>query len=103
MKSLRLSFMLLSGLFLGLLFASAGLSAQNPFQPGAKYRTHFVIYDVQKKTTTTVFTVEGEWHAPNWTADGKYFVCDMGGEHISHSRERRQHRETREDLWGPQR
>ena len=79
MRSLRLSFMLLSGLFLGLPFASAGLSAQNPFQSGAKYRTNFVIYDVQKKTTTTVFTVEGEWHAPNWTADGKYFVCDMGG------------------------
>ena len=27
--------MLLSGLSLGLLFASAGLAAQNPFQPGA--------------------------------------------------------------------
>jgi TolB protein len=78
-RSLRLSFMLLSGLFLGLLFPSAGLSAQNPFQSGTKYRTNFVIYDVQKKTTTTVFTVEGEWHAPNWTADGMYFVCDMGG------------------------
>ena len=43
MRSLRLSFMLLSGLFLGLLFAPAGLSAQNPFQSGAKYRTDFVI------------------------------------------------------------
>ena len=82
MKSLRLSFMLLSGLSLGLLFASAGLAAQNPFQPGTvapKFRTHFVIYDVQKKTTTTLFTIEGEWHAPNWTPDGKYIVCDMGG------------------------
>ena len=79
MKSLRLSFTLFAGLFLGLLCASATLSAQNPFQSGTKYRTNFVIYDVQKKTTTTVFTVEGEWHAPNWTADGKYFVCDMGG------------------------
>lgn len=79
MKSLRLSFMLLSGLSLGLLFATAGLVAQNPFQPGPKYRTHFVIYDVQKKTTTSLFTIEGEWHAPNWTADGKYVVCDLGG------------------------
>jgi TolB protein len=79
-KSLRLSFMLLSGLSLGLLFASAGLAAQNPVQPRApKYRTHFVIYDVQKKSTTNLFTVEGEWHAPNWAADGKYFVSDMGG------------------------
>ena len=53
MKSLRLScFMMLAGLSLGLLFASAGLFAQNPFQSGPKYRTHFVIYDVQKKSTT---------------------------------------------------
>src|SRR5258708_1757245 len=78
-KSLRLSFMLVSILSLGLLFASAGLVAQNPFQPGPKYGTHFVIYDVQKKTTTPLFTIEGEWHAPNWTSDGKYVVSDMGG------------------------
>ncbi len=39
MKSLRLSFMLVSILSLGLLFASAGLVAQNPFQPGPKYST----------------------------------------------------------------
>ena len=79
MKSIRWSFMLLSGLSLVLLFASAGLVAQNPFQSGTKYRTHFVIYDVQKKTTTPLFTIEGEWHAPNWTSDGKYVVSDMGG------------------------
>src|SRR5260370_16801632 len=78
-KSLRLSFMLVSILSLGLLFASAGLVAQNPFQPGPKYSTHFVIYDVQKKTTTPLFTIEGEWHAPNWTADGKDVVWDLGG------------------------
>ena len=74
--------MLLSGLSLGLLFVSAGLAAQNPTHPGAvapKYRTHFVTYDVQKKSTTTIFTIEGEWHAPNWTTDGKYVVSDMGG------------------------
>jgi TolB protein len=78
-RLLRLSFAFLSSLALGLLFASTGLEAQNPFQPGVKYRTHFVVYDVQKKTTTTLFTIEGEWHAPNWTADGKYVVSDMGG------------------------
>jgi hypothetical protein len=59
-KSLRLSFMLFSCLSLGLLFASVGLVAQNPIQSGApKNRTQFAIYDVQKKTTTTLFTVEG--------------------------------------------
>jgi TolB protein len=78
-KSLRRSLKSLSGLFLGLLFATAGLEAQNPFQSGVKYRTHFVSYDVQKKTTTTLFTIEGEWHAPNWTSDGKYVVSDMVG------------------------
>ena len=67
-------------LFLGLPFASAGLDAQNTSQPGgSKYRTHFVVYDLQKKTTATLFTIEGEWHAPNWTTDGKYVVSDMGG------------------------
>jgi TolB protein len=81
-KSPRRNFILLSGLSLGLLFASPGLAAQNPTQPGAvapKYRTHFVIYDVQKRITTTIFTIEGEWHAPNWTPDGMYIVSDMGG------------------------
>ena len=79
MKSLRLSVVLLSPLSLVLLFVSAGLVAQNPFQPGPKYRTHFVIYDVLKKTTMPLFTIKGEWHAPNWTTDGKYVVCDMAG------------------------
>jgi len=68
-RLLRLSFTLLSSLALGLLFASTGLEAQNPFQSGVKYRTHFVVYDVQKKSTTTLFTIEGEWHAPNWNVD----------------------------------
>ena len=44
-----------------------------------KYRTHFVVYDIQSNTTKTIFTVEGEWHAPNWTPDGKFVVSDMGG------------------------
>jgi TolB protein len=82
-KSLRWSFMLLSGLSLWLFFASVRVAAQNSTQPGAvapKYRTHFVIYDVQKKTTTIIFTIEGEWHAPNWTLDGRYIVSDMGGD-----------------------
>ena len=83
MRSLRWSFMLLSGLTPGLLFVSAGLAAQNPTHSGTvapKYRTHFVTYDVQRKSTTTIFTIEGEWHAPNWTLDGMYIVSDMGGD-----------------------
>ena len=83
MKSFRRSLMLLSGLSLGLIFAVDGLAAQNPTRPRAaapKYRTHFVIYDVQKKAATILFTIEGEWHAPNWTPDGKNIVSDMGGD-----------------------
>jgi len=75
--------MMAAGLFLCLLFASAGHAAQNPGHPAAaapKYRSHFVIYDVQTKTVTTLFTVEGEWHSPNWTSDGRYIVSDMGGD-----------------------
>jgi TolB protein len=71
--------MLLSSLALAQLFAPTGLAAQNPFPPGPKYRTHFVVYDVQKKTTTTLFTIEGQWHAPNWTSDGQYVVSDKDG------------------------
>jgi hypothetical protein len=59
-----------------LLSTSSGRAAQNPFQPdavGSKYRTHFLIYDVQNKSTTTHFTIEGEWHAPNWTLDGTIY------------------------------
>lgn len=65
---------------MGLLFASAGAAAQNPLHPESlKYRTHFVAFDVQKKTATTIFTIEGEWHSPNWSADGMHIVSDMGG------------------------
>jgi TolB protein len=79
-KSFRRAFVLLACLCI-LLMVGARLSAQNPAHAraaAAKYRTHFVIYDVQKKNTTTLFTLDGEWHAPNWTADGKYIVSDMG-------------------------
>jgi TolB protein len=69
---------LLAGVIL--FFAIGGVVAQNsqPRAAAPKYRTHFVTYDVAKKTTTTLFTIDGEWHAPNWTADGKYIVSDMG-------------------------
>ena len=89
MKSLRFTVSLLSGLCLGLLFAANAACAQNApklatAEPGAsaqpKYRTHFMVYDVQKKTTKTILTVDGEFHAPNWTPDGKYIFSDMGGE-----------------------
>jgi hypothetical protein len=76
-KSLRRTLMLLSALCMVLPFAVASPVAQNAAQPVAsapqpKYRTHFLIYDVQQKTAKTIFTVEGEWHAPNWTPDEKY-------------------------------
>lgn len=83
MKSRRLNQILLSSLALGLLFALARLAAQNPSKPGvgaAKYRSHFVIYEPQTKTTKTLFTIEGEWHSPNWTSDGMYLISDMAGD-----------------------
>jgi TolB protein len=79
-KSFRRTSVVLAGLCIGQMVA-AGLSAQNPAHASAaapKYRTHFVTYDVQKKTAATLFTIDGEWHAPNWTADGKYIVSDLG-------------------------
>ena len=39
-----------------------------------------MIYNVQQRTTNTLFTIDGEWHAPNWTPKGQYIVSDMGGE-----------------------
>jgi len=90
MKSLRSTSTLLSGLCLGILFAAIALPAQTATPPAAgaqtapapqpKYRSHFVVYDVQKKATKTLFTVDGEFHAPNWTPDGKYIISDMGGD-----------------------
>lgn len=80
MKSLRLRFILPLCVALGLLPAAA-VAAQNSSQaPTAapKYRTHFVAYNIQTKSTTTLFTLDGEWHAPNFTSDGKYIVSDMG-------------------------
>jgi hypothetical protein len=83
-KSLRPSLVLLAGLCLGLSVGSLALAAQNAAQPAAappqtKYRTHFVAYDVEKKATQELFTIDGEWHAPNFTPDGKYIVSDMSG------------------------
>jgi Tol biopolymer transport system component len=62
------------------LFYGAALGAQSSSQPAAapKYRTRFVTYDVQTKATAELFALDGEWHAPNWTPDGKYIVSDMG-------------------------
>jgi TolB protein len=79
-KHLRLKFLWFPCLCLGMLSASAGHAAQNQAQSAApKYRTHFVVYDVEKNASTTLFSMEGEWHAPNWTPDGKYIISDMGG------------------------
>jgi Tol biopolymer transport system component len=88
-KPLHRTQFLLSGLCLGLIFAGSAQQAQNATQPASggpaaqaprpKYRTHFMVYDVQKKTTKTILTVDGEWHAPNYSPDGKFFVSDMGG------------------------
>jgi TolB protein len=77
MTLLRCTRILLSGLCLGLTSVAA-LTAQNAPRP--KYRTHFVVYDLKTKAAKTMFTVDGEWHAPNWTPDGMYVVSDMGGD-----------------------
>jgi TolB protein len=84
-KSHRRTLIPLSGLCLGLLVAVAAIAAQKATQPAAsapqpKYRTHFWIYDVYGKTTSAIFTIDGEWHAPNYTLDGSYIVSDMGGD-----------------------
>lgn len=82
MKALRRSFLLSAGLALALLLPAAALAARKPSRRAAaspKYRTRFVVYHVEEKTTTTLFTLSGQWHAPNWTPDGKYLVSDMGG------------------------
>ena len=63
-------------------FEPEGTETSSPslFGSPPAYRTHFLTYNVQEETTEILFTVEGEWHAPNWTADGVYLVCDMGFE-----------------------
>lgn len=81
MKSLHRTVLLPAALCLGSAFIVSGLNAQSrATAPPPKYRTHIVVYNVQTRTTKTIFTADGEWHAPNWTPDGKYIVSDMGGE-----------------------
>ena len=77
-----------------ILLAASGLSAQNATSPAAgglgaqaqqpKYRSHFVVYDVEKKTVSTIFTVDGEFHAPNWTPRRKVHRLRHGRRSLSH-------------------
>jgi Tol biopolymer transport system component len=75
MNTLRRGLVLLASLFVAL----SALSAQNAATP-PKYRSHFVVYDLSAKTTRTLFTLDGEWHAPNFTPDGLFIISDMGGD-----------------------
>jgi len=88
-KPLRRTLFLLPGLCLGLVFAAATLQAQNAAQPAGgqrtaaqqkTYRTKFMVYDLRTKKTKVILTVDGQFHAPNYTMDGKYLISDMGGE-----------------------
>lgn len=88
-KSVRFTSTLLPVLCLGLLLAAGAAFAQTASQrtmatggaaAQAKYRSSFAVYDVQTKTTKTIFRAAGEWHAPNFTPDGKYIISDMGGD-----------------------
>lgn len=82
MKVFRSRLILLVGLLPALLFPVAGRAVQHATHPRAaapKYRTRFVVYNVENKTATTLFTLRGQWHAPNWTPNGRYIVSDMGG------------------------
>lgn len=82
MKLFRSGLIVLAGLVMGLLFLVAGRAEEHPAHGRAaapKYRTRFVVYDLRNKTATTLFTVRGEWHAPNWAPNGRYIVSDMGG------------------------
>jgi len=84
-KPLRCLYALVPGLCLGILFSANLLNAQGAAQPTAaaqkpKYRTHIMVYDVRTGTTKNLFTGEGEFHAPNWTVDGKYIYSDHDGD-----------------------
>ena len=86
MKPLRCLSAIVPGVCLGILISANLLNAQSAAQPAAaaqrpKYRTHIMVYEVRTGTTKTIFTGEGEFHAPNWTADGKYIYSDSGGAH----------------------
>ena len=82
MKLFRSGLIVLAGLVMGLLFLVAGRAEGHPAHGCAaapKYRTRFVVYDLRNKTATTLFTIRGEWHAPNWAPNDRYIVSDMGG------------------------
>ncbi len=71
--------MFISILTFGVIATATAQNSNQARTAAPKYRTHFQVYNVERKTTETLFTIDGEWHAPNWTPDEKYIVSDMGG------------------------
>ena len=47
--------------------------------PQSRYRSKIAIYDLKAKSTTTVFTADQVFEAPNWSPDGKYLLVNSAG------------------------
>src|SRR5882724_2908091 len=45
----------------------------------ARYRSRISIYSLKDKSTTTVFTADQVFEAPNWSPDGKYLLVNSAG------------------------
>lgn len=79
MKSVQTMLSLPLCLGLGSSFVAGALEAQDSAQ-AIRYRTHIMVYNVQTKTTKSIFTADGQWHSPNWTIDGRFIIADMNGD-----------------------
>jgi Tol biopolymer transport system component len=47
--------------------------------PQTRYRSRISIYSLKDKSTTTVFTADQVFEAPNWSPDGKYLLVNSAG------------------------
>src|SRR5262245_39228047 len=44
-----------------------------------RYRSKITVYDLEKKTNTTVYQADQVIEAPNWSRDGKFLMVNSGG------------------------
>jgi len=67
---LRLSFVVLSTLALGIVLAQ---------QPHQRLRSKLSIYDLRTKSVQVIHTADSVFEAPNWAPDGKKILFNQGG------------------------
>ena len=58
----------------------SNLTVEQPRQAEQRFRSKIVVYDLAKKSNTTIYQQDSVVEAPNWSVDGKYLLVNTGGE-----------------------